>query len=112
HRHPPPFPVIEISAQARPTRVWRQYREGHAFDTLVNERMGTQLAIAREMIAFAQKVQIELAEHWREAVNIAELALYPADRGAQAIAELLLPAGHRRDKNGRRGDPNPGPGQR
>jgi len=78
----------------------------------VNERMGTQLAIAGKMIAFAQKVQVELAEHRRKAVYVVELVLYRADCGAQPIAERPLPIGQRRDKEACRVDPSADPRNR
>src|SRR5262249_9779859 len=116
HRHSASVPIVEIADDAGPLRIGRPHRKGDPLDALVNDPMGAEFAIAGEMVALAQQVQIELAEHRLEAVDIVELALYTAARDAQPIAERLLPVGQHRDKEAAlvntAAEPGDGPGRR
>src|SRR5438046_660631 len=49
--------------------------------------MSAQPLVAGKMIALDQQMNVELAEDWRETVDIIEFVLNPAARCAQPIAE-------------------------
>ena len=55
-------------------RIGRPDRKGHPLDAFVLDRMGAELAVAREMVAFAEQVKVELAQNRREAVDVVEFA--------------------------------------
>src|SRR6266404_8147076 len=93
HRHPPAVPRIEIADHADPTGVRRPHRKGDALDTLVDNRVRPELAIARQMVALGEQVGVEFTENRGKPIDIVELVLHCASRYAQAIAEELLAIG-------------------
>src|SRR5439155_17361611 len=93
HRHSPPIPGVEVADDADPARIGRPQRKGYPFDSLVDEHMGAELLVAREMIAFDEEMNVELAENRRKTVDIVEFVLDAAARCAQPIAERLPPVG-------------------
>ena len=48
-------------------------------------RMSAELVVEREVVAFAEQVEIELGEHGRKAVRILQLDLAVAEAGAQPV---------------------------
>src|SRR5512135_629868 len=90
HRHAPPVPPVEVADDADPTRVGRPHGKRHALDPVVDDRVRTELAIAGEMVAFDQEMDVELPEHRREPIDILELVPMPATPAdPQPIAERL-----------------------
>ena len=75
HRHAPAVPVVEIADHADPARVRRPDREGDPLDAFMHDRMRAELAIAGEVVALDQQMDVEFAEHRRKAVDVVEFVL-------------------------------------
>ena len=90
HRHAPAVPVVEIPDQADPLRVRRPHREPNSLDALMHRRVRAELLKTGVVVALDQQMDVELAEHRRETVDVVELANMPAIGRAQPIAERLL----------------------
>ena len=56
-------PAIEIADHTDPLSVWREYHERHAFDLVDIARVRSELIIDAKMIAFAEKVQVEIRKN-------------------------------------------------
>src|SRR6202022_2958802 len=89
---------VEVADHADPMRIGRPQGEDHALDPLVGEQMGAEFLVAREMIAFGEEMNVELAENRREAVDIVEFVLDATARCAQPIAERFPPIGNGRNE--------------
>ena len=63
HRHAPAVPVVEIADHADPAGVGRPDREGNPKDAVMLNRMGAELLIAGEVVAFGEEMHVEFAEH-------------------------------------------------
>ncbi len=98
HRHPPAVPPVEVANDADPVSVRRPYSEGDAFDTLMDQRMRSKLAVARQVVALGQQMNIDLAEHGRKRIDIVEFVLGATACDAQPIAKRLLAVGYCSDK--------------
>src|SRR5260221_6772135 len=94
HRHPPAVPGVEIADDADPAGVGRPYRKGDALDPVMHDRMGAELLIAGEVVAFSEEMQVELAQHRRKPVDVVELVPMVAVPGAQPVAEGVVPPWH------------------
>src|ERR1700751_5650018 len=104
HRHPPAVPPVEVANDADPVSVRRPYREGDAFDTLMNQRMRSKLAVARQVVALGQQMNIDLAEHGRKRIDVVEFVLGATACDAQPIAKRLVAVGYCCDKETVAGD--------
>ena len=94
HRHPPAVPSVEVANDADPVRVRRPYRKGDALDTLMDQRMRSELAVARQVVALGEQMNVDLAKHWRKRIDVVEFVFGAAARHAQPIAERLLAVGN------------------
>ena len=90
HRMPPRIPVIEIADHADAARVRRQHHEGDALDAVERHRMRAELVIDALMGAFAEQIEIEVAQHGRKAVGVVEFDEFVAEAGAQLIARRAV----------------------
>ena len=86
HRMAPCIPEIEITDHADPPRIGREHDEGHAGNAVQRHRMRAKLVVDSLMGAFAQQIQIEIAQDRRKAVGIVELDHGLAEAGAQLVA--------------------------
>ena len=110
HRHPPAVPAVEVADDADPARIRRPHREGDALDTLMHQRMRSELAVAREVVALGKQMDVDLAEHRRKRIDVIEFVLRAAARHPQPIAERLLAVGEwSRQRNRRGGSGQPWP---
>src|SRR5450432_1792410 len=91
----PRIPEIEIADDADPPRIWREHHESDAFDAVQGHRMRAQLVIQPLIGAFAEKVQVEVAQHRREAIGIVELDDILAILRSQLIAPRAVWQGAR-----------------
>ncbi len=98
HRHPPAVPSVEVANDAYPVRVRRPYREGDTLDTLMCQRMCSKLAVAREVVALGEQMNVDLAQHWRKRIDVVEFVLGATACDAQPIAKRLLAVGNCCDK--------------
>ncbi len=73
HRMSQRIPEIEIADHADRFGVRRQHHERDAVDAIERHRMRAELVIDPPVGAFAQQIEIEVAEHGREAVGIVEI---------------------------------------
>jgi len=70
---PQRVPEIEIADHADGLGIRRQHHERHAIDAIERHRMRAELVVDSPVGAFAQQIEIEVAEHGREAVGIVEI---------------------------------------
>src|SRR6185369_13610803 len=84
HRMPPPVPEIEIADDADALCVRRQYHEGDAIDAVQRHRVRAELVVDSLMGAFAEQMEIEVAQDRRKAVGVVQLD----DIVAEARTEL------------------------
>src|SRR5271155_673455 len=94
HRHPPAVPSVEVADDADPLRVRRPYREGDALNTFMYQRVRSKLAVARQVVALGEQMNVDLAKHRRKRIDIVKFVLGAAARHAQPIAEYLLAVGN------------------
>src|SRR5215813_8575983 len=85
HRHPPAVPAVEITDNADPTRIRCPYGKRDALHTPMDERMCSELAVAREMITLGEQVNVDLPENLRKRIEVIEFALGTAARHAQPV---------------------------
>src|SRR5713226_1047457 len=83
HRVAPAVPVVEIADHADAPRIGRPYREGEA-----------QHGVAFMMRAFGEEMDVEVAEHRREGIDVVELDGAERALGAQTVAEARPAAEH------------------
>ena len=86
HRMPPCIPEIEIADHADAPRVRCQHHKGDAVDALERHRVRSELVVDALVGAFAEQIEVELAQYRREAVGILELDDIVAEAGAELIA--------------------------
>ena len=79
-------------------RVRRPHRERDSLDALMHHRVRSELPIAGEVVALDQQMNVDLAEHRRERIDVVELATCPPPLAPQPIAERLLAVRHRGDE--------------
>src|SRR5215471_8071805 len=98
HWHPAAVPAVEVADDADPTSVRCPDRECYAFDAFMETRVSPQLAIAGEVIALPQKVDVKLTENRREAIDVMKFLPNTAAQNLQLITEWLFARGNLRDK--------------
>ncbi len=86
HRMAPCIPEIEITNHADPPRIGREHDEAHAGNAIQRHRMRAKLVVDSLMGAFAQKIQVEVAQNRRKPVGVVELDHGLAEMGAQLVA--------------------------
>ena len=86
HWMAPCVPEIEIADHADPPRIGREHDEPHAGNAIQRHRMRAKLVVDSLMGAFAQKIEIEVAQNRRKAVGVVELDHGLAETGAQLVA--------------------------
>ena len=90
HRMPPRIPVIEIADHADAAGIRRQHDEGDALDAFQRHRMGAELVVDALMGAFAEQIEVEVAQDGRKAVGVVEFDQLVAELGAQLIARRAV----------------------
>ena len=85
HRMTSSVPEIEIADDADALGVRRQHHEGHAVDAVERHRMRAELVVDPLMGAFAEQMEIEVAQDRRKAVGVVELDDIVAEAGAKLI---------------------------
>ena len=85
HRMPPRVPEIEVADHADPPRVRRQHDEGDALDPVQGHRMRAEPVVEPLKFAFAEQIEIVVAEDRRKAIGILEIDDGVAETGAQLI---------------------------
>ena len=86
HWMAPCVPEIEIADHADPPRIGREHDEAHPGNAIQRHRMRAKLVVDSLMGAFAQKIEIEVAQNRRKAVGVVELDHGLAETGAQLVA--------------------------
>ncbi len=94
HRPAPSIPLVERTDDADAARIGRPDGEGDAGDAVMLDGVGAERLPAFAMRSFRQEIDVELAQHGREAVDVVELAGAALALGAQAVAKRLAPAGN------------------
>ena len=83
-------PEIEIADDADAPRVRCPDHEGDAADAVHLHRMRAELVVERQMIAFAEQIEIEIGEHRRKAIGVLQLDLAVAEARAQPIVLRIV----------------------
>ena len=86
HRMSQRIPEIEIADHADGLGVRRQHHERDAVHAIERHRMRAELLVDPPVGAFAQQIEIEVAEHGREAVGIVEIDDVFAEAGTELVA--------------------------
>src|SRR6185437_10747627 len=92
------IPQIEVADDADAARIRRPDDEGDAVDAFHLYRMGAELVVELQVIAFAEQIEVEVGQYRREAIGILELDLLLAVARAQAV---LLAANRAGEQAGR-----------
>ena len=88
HRRAPPVPGVEIANHRDAPRVGRPDREMHAGDPLMRDRMRAERVPQPPVGAFADQVDVHVAQHAAKAVGIVILPASGAVAAAQPVAAL------------------------
>src|SRR5947209_7623691 len=89
HRHAASVPLVEIADDTDPARIWRPDGEDHSLGTVMGDRVCAEFLVAGVVAALDQQMDVEVAEHWREAVDVLEFVPVPAPLHPQPIAERV-----------------------
>src|SRR3954453_23516145 len=98
HRDPPAVPSVEVANNADTARVRRPHREGDALDAFMHHRVPSKLAVAPQVVALGEQMNVDHAKHRRKRIDVIEFVLGAPARHTQPIAERLLAIGNCRDK--------------
>ena len=80
------IPEIEVADHADPPRIGSEYHESHPIDAVERHRVRTKLVVEPLMGAFAEQIEIEIAQHRGEAVGVLEFDDVVAEAGAQLVS--------------------------
>src|SRR3569623_1344264 len=83
-------PIIEVADHANALCIRCEHDKGYAAHAFHRHRMGTELIEKLLMATFAEQIEIEIAQLWREAVGVLQLHDVVAIIGAQAISAAAL----------------------
>src|SRR3954467_8439051 len=79
---PARIPEIEVTDHADPPCIGSEYNESHPIDPVERHWVRTELVVEPLMGAFAEQIEIEIAQHRREAVGVLEFDDVVAEAGA------------------------------
>ena len=103
HRMATAVPVVEIADDADAPRIGRPDGEGDAERAIMLAPMRAENGVAFVMRAFDQQVDVEIAQHRRERVDVIELVDTERTLGAQAVAKARPATEHARQEARPRG---------
>src|SRR3954466_13589443 len=83
---PARIPKIEVADDADPPRIGSKYNESDPISPVERHRVRTELVVEPLMGAFAEQIEIEIAQHRREAVGVLEFDDVVAEAGAQLVS--------------------------
>src|SRR3954469_8552560 len=83
---PARIPEVEVADDADPPRIGSEYNESHPIDPVERHRVRTELVVEPLMGAFAEQIEIEIAQHRREAVGVLELDEVVAEGGGPLVS--------------------------
>ena len=86
HRMAARIPEIEIADHADPPRIGREHHEGDAVDAVERHRMRAELVVEPLVGAFAEQIEVEIAQDRRKTVGVFEVDHGVAEAGAQLVA--------------------------
>src|SRR5258705_12606380 len=86
HRLAPWIPGVAVTTPPGSPRIGREHDEDHAGYAIQRHRMRAKLVVDSLMGAFAQKIQVEVAQNRRKPVGVVEFDHGLAETGAQLVA--------------------------
>src|SRR5689334_14919400 len=95
HCMTPAIPEIEVANDADALCVWREHDKADSFDAFMRHRVGAELIVEVEVIAFAEQVEIEIGQDRRETIGILKLNVLVVELGPQLV---MLEIGDRAGK--------------
>ena len=90
HRMPARIPEIEITDNADALRIRGEHDEADAIDAFELHRMGAELVIQPLMGAFAEQIEVEIAQDGGEAIGVIEIDDVVAIARAQLVVHCTI----------------------
>ncbi len=95
------IPAVEIADDGDPAGVGRPDGEGDAGDAFDLTRMGAELLVAAVVRALGQQMDVEVAQHEREAIGVVDHPVAARIGQSEAIGKACTPR-HRAGEEARR----------